>query len=72
LNIEHSEFFRKAHLYDEWTARSQMAADDKERLAKFILGSDERIRRYFEVTQDADGRLVSFTNDFILLKGRKG
>jgi ubiquinone/menaquinone biosynthesis C-methylase UbiE len=72
LNIEHFEIFRKAHMYDDWTTRSQMAANDKERLTRFILESDERIRSYFEVTQDADGRLVSFTNDFIFLKGRKG
>jgi ubiquinone/menaquinone biosynthesis C-methylase UbiE len=71
LSIEHVEFFRKTHMYDEWTTRSQMAADDKERLTRFILGSNEHIRSYFEVTQDQDGQLVSFTNDFIFLKGRK-
>src|SRR5579885_3617550 len=31
----------------------------------------EHIRSYFEVQEDQDGRLVSFTNDFIFLKGRK-
>jgi ubiquinone/menaquinone biosynthesis C-methylase UbiE len=71
LSIEHVEFFRKTHVYDEWTTRSQMAADEKERLARFILGSNEHIRSYFEVTQDQAGQLVSFTNDFIFLKGRK-
>ena len=71
LNIEHTEFFRKTHMYDDWTARSQMTAGEKEKLAKFILGSDERTRRYFEVAQNQDGQLVSFTNDFIFLKGRK-
>src|SRR5436305_6265295 len=71
LSIEHVEFFRKTHMYDEWTTRSQMAAGEKERLTRFILGSNEYIRSYFEVTQDQDGHLVSFTNDFIFLKGRK-
>ena len=71
LAIEHQEFFRKAHEYDDWTRRSQMDAGEKARLARFILSSDERIQRYFEVTRKADGELLSFTNDFILLKGRK-
>ena len=71
LNIEYSEFFRKTHMYDDWTVRSQMAADEKEKLAQYMLESDEHTRSYFEVTQDQDGQLVSFTNDFILLKGRK-
>ncbi|HLH63363.1 MAG TPA: methyltransferase domain-containing protein [Ktedonobacteraceae bacterium] len=71
LSIAHIEFFRKTHLYDDWTTRSQMAADEKERLAEFILGSSEHIRNYFEVKEDQDGQLVSFANDFIFLKGRK-
>lgn len=71
LRIEHREFFRKTHQYDDWTTRSQMPADEKEQLARFILESDARIRSHFEVTQHPDGRLASFTNDFIFLKGRK-
>lgn len=71
LNIEQTEFFRKAHMYDDWTTRSQMAADEKERLAKFILGSNAHIRSYFEVKQDHNGQLECFTNDFIFLKARK-
>lgn len=71
LNIEHTEFFRKAHQYDDWTARSQMSIDEKGRLEQFILTSDPLIQRYFEVVRRADGHLDSFTNDFILIKGRK-
>jgi ubiquinone/menaquinone biosynthesis C-methylase UbiE len=71
LSIEHLEFFRKKHDYDDWTARSQMPPDEKEKLAQFILKSKDRIRRYFEVTRNQEGQLISFTNDFILLKGRK-
>src|SRR5712692_4502311 len=36
LTIEHSEFFRKTHYFDDWTARSQMSAEEKARLAHFI------------------------------------
>jgi ubiquinone/menaquinone biosynthesis C-methylase UbiE len=71
LTIEHSEFFRKTHEYTDWTERAHMSDDEKARLTQFILESDARIQRYFEVKCAPDGQLVSFTNDFILLKGRK-
>jgi ubiquinone/menaquinone biosynthesis C-methylase UbiE len=71
LLVEHIEFFRKTHDYDDWTARSRMPADEKARLAQFMLESNPRIQSYFEVVQRLDGQLDSFTNDFILLKGRK-
>lgn len=71
LSIEFTEFFRKAHQYDEWTARSQLPLDEKAKLEQFILMSSPRIQSYFEVVRKADEHLESFTNDFILLKGRK-
>jgi ubiquinone/menaquinone biosynthesis C-methylase UbiE len=71
LSIEHTEFFRKTHDYDDWTARSQMPFDEKATLAQFILESDNQIQSYFEILRKPDGQLKSFTNDFILLKGRK-
>lgn len=71
LTIEHQEFFRKSHDYADWTARAQMPDNEKAQLQRFILESDQRIQRYFEVKRTADGQLDSFTNDFILLKGRK-
>src|SRR5436190_654794 len=71
LSIEHLEFFRKTHEYDDWTARSQMPLDEKARLAQFFLESNNRIHNYFEILQKPDGQLASFTNDFILLKSRK-
>ena len=71
LQVEHQEFFRKTHHYDDWTLRSQLPGSEKVELERFILESSPRIRRYFEVVQRADCHLESFTNDFILLKGRK-
>lgn len=71
LLVENIEFFRKTHEYDDWTTRSRMPASEKARLARFILESSPRIQSYFEVVRRADGHLDSFTNDFILLKGRK-
>ena len=72
LLVENIEFFRKTHKYDDWTTRSRMPANEKARLARFILESSPRIQSYFEVVQRAGGQLDSFANDFILLKGRKG
>jgi len=71
LQVEHMEFFRKIHQYDDWTSRSQLPSNEKATLEQFILNSDPRVQSYFEVKQKADGHLKSFTNDFILLKGRK-
>lgn len=71
LSIEHQEFFRKSHDYADWTARAQLPDTEKAQLQRFILQSDQRVQRYFEVKHTADGQLESFTNDFILLKGRK-
>jgi ubiquinone/menaquinone biosynthesis C-methylase UbiE len=71
LTIEYQEFFRKSHDFADWTARSQMPDNEKAQLQRFILQSDEGIQRYFEVKRSDDGQLESFTNDFILLKGRK-
>ena len=71
LRIEHQEFFRKKHDYDDWTTRSQIPIAEKTKLARFILESNDRIKQHFEVVQRTDGSLESFTNDYILLKGRK-
>jgi len=71
LRVEHMEFFRKTHSYDDWTLRSQLPNNEKALLEQFILKSNPRIQSYFEVVRKADGHLESFSNDFILLKGRK-
>lgn len=71
LSIEHLEFFRKTHNFDDWTARSQMPLDEKARLSQYILDSNPRIQTYFDVVRKPNGQLASFTNDFILIKSRK-
>jgi len=72
LAVEKREFFRKSHEYDDWTKRALVSPEDKAQLARYMLESDERIRDYFEVKTRPDGQLLSWTNDFLLLKGRKG
>ncbi len=71
LQVEHSETSRHIYQYDDWTARSQMPDDEKARLEQFILTSDEQTKRYFIITQKADGHLESISSDKLLLIGRK-
>ncbi|HVB74241.1 MAG TPA: class I SAM-dependent methyltransferase [Ktedonobacteraceae bacterium] len=71
LTVEDREFFRKSHEYADWTKRAHLPDNEKAQLERFVLQSDERIQRYFEVKRTPDGHLESFTNDFLLLKGRK-
>src|SRR5436190_1812961 len=35
LQVEHQEFFRKTHHYDDWTARAQLPTHEKAALEKF-------------------------------------
>ncbi len=71
FQVEHGETSRHTYQYDEWTARSQMPNDEKARLEQFILTSDEQAKRYFAITQKADGHLEGISSDKILLIGRK-
>lgn len=71
LRVEHAETFRKTHHYDDWTERAQLAASEKAALEAYVLGSDESIRRYYEVHVGDDGHLKDLTMDTLLLKGRK-
>ncbi|GHO95086.1 methyltransferase [Reticulibacter mediterranei] len=70
LSVELEEVFRRTHNYDDWTARSQLAASEKAKLERFILTASEEAQRYFAVTAD-DGHLKQFNTDVALLKGRK-
>ncbi len=71
LLVEHIEFFRKTHYYEPWTTRSQLPATEKAELEQFMVESAPRIQSYFEIKRLPDGHVESFTNDFILLVGRK-
>jgi ubiquinone/menaquinone biosynthesis C-methylase UbiE len=71
LSVELEEVFRRTHNYDDWTARSQMAASEKADLERFILTASEEAQRYFAVTADENGHLKQLNTDVVLLKGRK-
>jgi ubiquinone/menaquinone biosynthesis C-methylase UbiE len=70
LQIEGQESFRKAHQYDDWTLRSQMAQEEKLALEEFVLKSDVQIKEYFGIKQKADGHLDTFSLDYFLMKGK--
>ncbi len=71
LQVEYEEIFRRPLQYDDWTKRSQMPTDEKAALEQFILRSDEHTQKYFDVSLHEDGHIDSFSNDVVLLKGRK-
>ena len=71
LHVEHEEIFRRPLQFDDWTKRSQMPADEKASLEQFMLNSAEHTQHYFDVTLHTDGHIASFSNDYVLLKGRK-
>ena len=71
LGVEYEETFRKTHNYDDWTARSQLPAEEKAALEHFILTSSDKIQRSYDIKTRSDGHLESITSNAILLKGRK-
>ena len=71
LGVEYEETFRKTHNYDDWTARSQLPAEEKAALEHFILTSSDKIQRSYDIKTRSDGHLESITSNTILLKGRK-
>lgn len=71
LQVEQQELFSRTHDYDDWTARSQLAASEKADLERFILEANEDLRRYFAVITRPDGHLKQFNTEVLLLKGRK-
>ncbi len=71
LQVEYEEIFRRPLQYDDWTKRSQLPATEKAALEQFMVSKSEHVRKHFEVSLRPDGHLDSFSNDFVLLKGRK-
>jgi ubiquinone/menaquinone biosynthesis C-methylase UbiE len=71
LHIEHQENFRRALVFDDWTARSQMSEAEKANLEAYVLNSAPHVQRHFSVETREDGHLQSITIDYIILKGRK-
>ncbi|GCE20582.1 class I SAM-dependent methyltransferase [Dictyobacter kobayashii] len=71
LEIERAEMFRRTHNYREWTTRSQLSAEETSQLEAHILSRSQSVQSYFEIVKNEAGQLISFSADYILLKGRK-
>ncbi len=71
LQVEQQELFSRTHDYDDWTARSQLSANEKAALEQFILAASEDMRNYFAITTRPDGHLKQFNTEVLLMKGRK-
>lgn len=71
LRIEAEVLHRKPHPFDDWLARSRTSDADRATLIALFRDASPIARTTFAVTFDAAGRLLSFTDDKILLKARK-
>lgn len=61
LRVETAEAFRKRHDFDDWTARSRMAPEDKAALERLILAAPESWQDALQVEAEGD-RLVAFSD----------
>ncbi|MGC4107381.1 MAG: methyltransferase domain-containing protein [Thermomicrobiales bacterium] len=72
LRVEVRESYRKHHDFDDWTARSRMAPEDKATLAQAILKAPAAWRDALQVETDADThRLVGFSDTKTLFLARR-
>jgi ubiquinone/menaquinone biosynthesis C-methylase UbiE/catechol 2,3-dioxygenase-like lactoylglutathione lyase family enzyme len=70
LEVHEVEIQRKAHGYAAWVERMQMPPADRDRLTADILAAPQRVRDYFEVTEQ-DSQLLSWAADYIILRATK-
>ncbi|MFQ5893475.1 MAG: class I SAM-dependent methyltransferase, partial [Nitrospinota bacterium] len=72
FHIEAAEVFKKTHAFASWAGRSsQLDAAGRQALEEEFLSAPSEVAEYFRY-EVADGRLVSYTDDKLLLLGRKG
>ena len=70
LHIEDEETGRKQHDYSSWAERMQMPDADREQLASDMLAAPQAVRDFFAV-REQDGRLVSWSADYLILRATK-
>jgi ubiquinone/menaquinone biosynthesis C-methylase UbiE len=70
LRIEAEERGRKQHDFASWAERMQMPLAERERLASDMLAAPPAVRDFFNV-QEHDGRLVSWSADYLILRASK-
>jgi SAM-dependent methyltransferase len=71
LRIEAETLHRKPHPFDDWLARSRTSDADRATLTALFRDASPVARATLDITFDAADRVLSFTDDKLLLKARK-
>lgn len=72
LAIEDEFVHAKTHQFDDWVARARITADERAALERYIHEATPQARASIAVVIDGAGRIVSHTDEKLLLKGRRG
>jgi ubiquinone/menaquinone biosynthesis C-methylase UbiE/predicted enzyme related to lactoylglutathione lyase len=70
LEVTHVETVSKAHDFTEWVERMRMPDEPRRALERDILGAPPAARDHFKVIE-REGRLVSWTSDFVILRAER-
>lgn len=71
LTVEDEAVARKTHPFADWVARARVPDEALARLEATLRDAPPAARDAFAIVLDADGRVLSHTDDKILLKARK-
>jgi SAM-dependent methyltransferase len=72
LRVEATAIHPKPHPFDDWVGRSRTSAEDRAALTALFRDASPAARAAFAIVCDDAGEVVVFTDEKILLKGRKG
>lgn len=72
LAIEDEVILPKTHPFADWVARARTPDPRRDELTAWFRDAPPAARDAFAITTDADGRVLSYTDEKILLKARKG
>jgi len=62
LAVDHVESFARTHVWDDWTTRSRMTADERTALETYFLSAPAAFQEKYAVTVGKDGRLESWAD----------
>lgn len=72
LTVEEEALARKTHPFADWVARARVPDEARARLEAVMRDAPPAARDAFAIVLDAEGRVLSHTDEKILLKARKG
>ena len=70
LRVSHEETDRKTHAFAPWVERMRMPEEERAALEADMLAAPEDVRATFAV-RGSDGRVVSWSSDFLILRAEK-